>query len=160
MFAAARLSGMLGEIEKARGLFGQSADAARKMGDMRVVYSCQSELAHILRKHGETDEALKLYYQVLPGWKELGHRAAVAHELECIAFILSQKSQPDRAVTLLGAAQVLRELIDSSMTPAERAEYDRVVAVLRANVNENKFKQLWDAGRALNMEQAIKCALE
>ena len=84
----------------------------------------------------------------------------MAHELECIAFILIQKSQPERAVTLLGAAQVLRELIDSSMTPPERADYERVVSDLRANVNENKFKQLWDAGRAMNMEQAIKFALE
>ncbi len=160
VFLAARLSGTFGDIEKARGLFGQAEDAARRMGDMRGVYSCQSELAHMLRKHGEIDEALELYKQVLPKWKEMGHRAAVAHELECIAFILIQKNQPDRAVTLLGAAQVIRELIDSSMTPPERIDYERVVSELRANVNENKFKQLWDAGMAMNMEQAIQYALE
>lgn len=63
-------------------------------------------------------------------------------------------------MTLLGAAQVIRELIDVAMNPAERAEYDRVVAVLRANVNENKSKHLWDAGWAMNIEQAIKYALD
>lgn len=160
IFGFARLAGMMGDIAKARLLFRQSADAARKMGNMRIVYSCQSELAHILRRHGEIDEALDLYIQVLPGWRELGHRAAVAHELECIAFILSQKNQPDRAVTLLGAAQVLRELIDSSMTPPERVDYDGAVSGLRASMDENKFKRLWDAGRAMNMEQAIQYALE
>lgn len=158
IFGFARLAGMLGDIEKARAQFKESADAAQKMGNMRVVYSCQSELAHVLRRHGEIDEALGLYRQVLPGWKELGHRAAVAHELECIAFILSQKSQPERAVKLLGAAQVLRELIDSAMTPPERADYERAVSALRDDVNEIKFKQLWDAGRAMNMEQAVELA--
>jgi predicted ATPase/class 3 adenylate cyclase len=159
VFLAARLSGTFGDIEKARGLFGQAEDGARRMGDMRTVYSCQSELAHMLRKHGEIDAALELYKQVLPKWKELGHRSAVAHELECIAFILNQKGQPERAVPLIGAAQVIRELIDSSMTPRERVEYDRVISELRAGLNEDKFKQLWDAGRAMSMEQAIDYAL-
>jgi hypothetical protein len=159
VFLAARLSGVLGEIEKARGLFGQAEGGARRMSDMRTVYSCRSEMAHMLRKHGEIDEALELYKQVLPKWKEMGHRAAVAHELECIAFILIQKKQPERAATLLSAAQVIRELIDSTMTPPERIDYERVVADLRASMSEDKFKQLWDAGRSMSMEQAIEFAL-
>lgn len=160
IFGFARLTGMLGDIEKARALFKQSADAAQKMGNMRIVYSCQSELAHILRRHGEIDEALELYKGVIPGWKELGHRAAVAHELECIAFILSQKEKPDRAVTLLGAAGAIRQLINSAMTVPERAEYEQVLSTLHAQLDENKFKQLWDSGRAMTMEQAIQSALE
>ena len=159
MFASARLSGMLGDVEKARLQFRQGADAARKMGDLRIVYSCHSELAHVLRRHGEIDEALELYKEVLPRWKELGQRAAVAHELECIAFILIQKNQPDRAVTLLGTAQVLRELIDSSMTKPERAEYDQFVAQLHAMLAETEFNALWAEGRAMTMEQAIEYAL-
>jgi len=160
LFASARLAGMMGDVEKARVQYRQSADAARKMGNLRIVYSCNSEIAHLLRKHGKIDEALEIYLQVLPRWKELGHRAAVAHELECIAFILIQKSQPERAVTLLGAAEALRQLIDSTMTPPERTDYERVVSELRANVNENTFKQLWDAGRAMNMDQAVEYALK
>ena len=158
-FASARLSGMMGDIDQAREQYRQSADAAQKMGNLRIVYSCRSELAHILREHGEIDEALELYKQVLPRWKELGHRAAVAHELECIAFILAQKSQPDRAVTLLSAADALRKLIDSSMTPPEQAEYEQSIAQLRTMLAEAQFDSLWAAGRALTMEQAIDYAL-
>jgi predicted ATPase/class 3 adenylate cyclase len=158
-FGIARLSGLLGDVEKARTQFKQAEDAARKMGNMRIVYSCSSELAHILRRHGEVDEALIAYKTVLPKWRELGHRSAVAHELECIAFILTQKDQPDRAVTLLGAAEALRQLIDSSMTPRERDEYEQVIATLHTQLDENKFKQLWAAGRSMNMDEAIKLAL-
>ena len=64
------------------------------MGNMRIVYSCHSELAHILRRHGEIDEALELYKGVLPKWKELGHRAAVAHELECMPSFSRKKISP------------------------------------------------------------------
>ncbi len=159
-FGIARLSGLLGDVEKARVQFKQAADDARKMGNMRIVYSCSSELAHILRRHGEIDEALAAYKYVLPKWRELGHRSAVAHELECIAFILTQKEKPDRAATLLSAAEALRQLIDSSMTPRERVEYDQAVAELRAKIEASEFKRLWDAGRSMSMDQAIKYALE
>lgn len=158
-FGIARLLGLLGDVEGARTQFELAADTAQEMGNMRIVYSCWSELAHILRRHGEIDEALQGYKKVLPKWRELGHRAAVAHELECIAFILSQKDQPERAVTLLGAAGALRESIDSTMTPAERIEYDKVISTLRSQLGEDKFKQLWNAGRALSMDQAIEYAL-
>ncbi|HEX7589115.1 MAG TPA: hypothetical protein VF478_12430, partial [Anaerolineae bacterium] len=159
VFLAARLTGVFGDIEKARGLYGQAEDGARRMSDMRTVYSCRSEMAHMLRKHGEIDEALELYKQVLPKWREMGHRAAVAHELECIAFILIQKKQPDRAVGLLSAAQVIRELIHSTMTPPEQVDYDKVISDLRASMSEDEFKQLWDAGRGMSMDQAIEYAL-
>jgi hypothetical protein len=126
---------------------------------MRVVYSCWSELAHALRRHGNIDEALITYKTVLPKWRELGHRAAVAHEMECIAFILAHRAQPDRATTLLGAAEALRQLIDSSMTPREHDEYEQVLATLHTQLDENKFKLLWTAGRSMSMDEAIKVAL-
>jgi tetratricopeptide (TPR) repeat protein len=159
-FGFARLSGLLGDIEKARTLFKQSAETAQRTGNMRVVYSCHSELAHVLRRHGEIDEALELYAEVLPKWKELGHRSAVAHELECIAFILGQKDRAERALTLLAAADALRLAIDSTMTKPERGEYDQVIFELHTHVDESKFKQFWDAGHSMNMEQAIQYALE
>jgi predicted ATPase len=160
IFGFARLTGLMGDIEKARARFRESEDAAEKVGNMRLVYSCHSELAHILRRHGEVDEALELYKGVLPKWKELGHRAAAAHELECIGFILIQRTRPDRAAALLGAAQALRELIDSSMTPPERAEYDQALATLREQLGQEKFKQAWKFGQSMSMDQAVLYALD
>lgn len=159
-FAFARLTGLLGNIEKARALFQQSIDAAQKSGNLRVVYSCNSELAHMLRRHGDLDEALGLYAQVLPKWKGLGHRSAVAHELECIAFILVQKDNPERAVMLLGAAEPLRAEISSSMTVPERVEYEQVISTLHTQLDENEYNRLWAAGHSMNMDQAIQYALE
>jgi predicted ATPase/class 3 adenylate cyclase len=159
-FAFARLTGLLGDIEKARVLFQQSIDVAQKAGNLRVVYSCRSELAHILRRHGDLDEALGLYLEVLPRWKDLGHRSAVAHELECIAFILAQKDFPDRALTILGAAEALRAEAGASMTVPERAEYDQVVAGLHAQVDDIRYAQFWTGGHSMDVERAVAYALK
>jgi predicted ATPase/class 3 adenylate cyclase len=154
----ANTAAMLGDIEAARAGFLESAEIAKKMGNKRIVYSSQSEFAHILRQHGELDEPLATYRDLLPKWKDLGHRAAVAHELECIAYILIRKEEPERAATLLGAAEALREVIDSVMTNMEQEEYAKEISTLRAGMDSVEFQQSWSKGRFLTMDEAIALA--
>jgi hypothetical protein len=100
-----------------------------------------------------------MYQATLLEWKRLGHRAAVANQLECFAFIAKIHGQPERAAKLFGAAEALREIINIQMTDLERAEYDREVADLKANLDENILASLWLEGRVMTMEQAITYAL-
>ena len=79
--------------------------------------------------------------------------------MECVAFIFVQEGQPNKAVTLLGAAEALRAAIDSTMTKPERAEYEQMIAALHDQVDEARLGQLWAAGQSIGMEQAIKYAL-
>jgi len=155
----AHTAALLGDLDLARAGFRESGEIARKMGNKRIVYSSQSELAHVLREHGELDEPLGIYRDLLPKWKDLGHRAAVAHELECIAYILTRKEEPERAATLLGTAQEIRRVIDTPRTSAEEVEYEKEVAMLREIFGETSMRKKWDEGRAMTMEQAIQLAI-
>ncbi len=159
-YNAGRLAGNIGDLETARVRFTESAEISRRFGNKRIVYSSRSELAHVLREHGDLVEAYKIYREVIPGWKDLGHRAAIAHELECIAYICITREEPERAATLFGAAEALREVIDTAMTSIERVEYDREVAILRADMKEKDFNSAWSKGRAMTMDEAIELALE
>jgi predicted ATPase/class 3 adenylate cyclase len=158
LFGMARVAAGMGDLETARAKFKQSADLARKMGNKRQMYSCYSELAHILRENGELEEPLGIYRDLLPKWKDLGHRAAVAHELECIAYILSKKDQPQRAVTILGAADSLRRTIGSTATPLELVEYESELSSLHEKMDGAAFQSAWQEGQRLNMEEAIALA--
>ena len=159
-FGLARIAAELGDMELARKRFAESEEVARQLGNKRIIYSSRSELAHVLRQHGEIDEALKTYLDLLPKWKDMGHRSAVAHELECIAFILARKEKLARAAKLLGAAEALREAIDSVMTPMEQEEYAKEVEALRAGMDEAELKMKWEKGRALSMDEGIAFALD
>ena len=159
-FGLARVAAAMGHLETARAKLLESAEIASEFGNKRIVYSCQSELAHMLREHGEIDEPLNIYRELLPKWKDLGHRAAVAHELECIGFIFSKKGNTQRAAQLLGAAEVLRAAIDSSMTTMEQAEYEQEISALRSRMNAVVFEKAWSEGRAMTMDQAIENALK
>ncbi|MBL8063882.1 MAG: hypothetical protein JNK32_12715, partial [Anaerolineales bacterium] len=92
-------------------------------------------------------------------WQRLGHRAAVANQLECFAFIAKVNEQPEHAIKLLGAAENLREIIQIDMSPMERVEYEREVNDLKANIDEKLFTALWAEGKSMTMEQAIQLAL-
>jgi predicted ATPase/class 3 adenylate cyclase len=158
IFGMARLAGAMGDLDTARAKFLESAEFAAKVGNKRLMYSCYSELAHVLRENGVLEEPLRLYRDLLPKWRDLGHRAAVAHELECIAYILARKGQPQRAILILGGANSLRGLIESNPTAVEQAEYERELAALREQTRETDFSRLWDEGQKLNMDEAISFA--
>ena len=135
-------------------------DLHKEMGDQLSVTGHQTAMAHVARQIGNYKEALALYRETLPDWQKMGHRGAVAHQLECFAFIAKAQEQEERAVKLISAAEALREVSSSPRTPQERIEYDRELAGLRAGMDEKTFDLLWAEGRSMNMEQAIELALE
>jgi tetratricopeptide (TPR) repeat protein len=150
---------LLGDLTAARAAFEESANLARKIGNRRIIYSSQSELAHVLREHGIVDEPLATYRDLLPKWMELGHRPAVAHELECIAYILTRKEEPERAVILLGAAEAIRRTIDAPRTNYEQIEYEKEMESLRQGLDTAEFENDWEKGSSLTIDQAIQFAL-
>ena len=135
-------------------------DLHKEMGEQLSTTAHQSAMAHAARQLGNFEEALALYDETIQEWQEIGHRGAVAHQLECFAFIAKEQEQGERAVKLMSAAEALREASSSPRTPQERVEYDRELAGLLAGMDENTFDLLWAEGQSMNMEQAIEYALK
>jgi len=130
------------------------------MGDYHRTNMIHSETAHMERLEGHYEKATQMYRTTILEWKRLGHRAAVANQLECFAFIAKIREQPERAAKLFGAAEMIREVIKIPMNGMEQVEYDREVGELRAGMNEDDFKKLWAEGRSMSLEQAVEYALE
>ena len=149
-----------GRFDEARERFGPLLDIFHEMGDQHRTNMIHSECAHMQRLEGHHDKAESMYRETILEWQRLGHRAAVANQLECFAFLAKVNEQPERAIKLLGAAERLREIIQIDMSPMERVEYDREAADLNANSGEKEFALRWAEGRSMTMEQAIQLALE
>ena len=103
----------------------------------------KSEFAHVLRYEGNYVEAIPAYHETIKEWQRMGHRSAVAHQLECLAFIAKSLEQVEKATKLFGAAEALRQKIESDMAPHEREEYEKEVSDLKANVDGKEFVSLW-----------------
>lgn len=160
LFGTAMAARYNSRYAEARIQFMPLLEVFHSMGDHHRANMVNSEMAHMDRVEGKHAEAEAMYRETIIEWKRLGHRAAVANQLECFAFITKAKEQPERAAILFGAAEALREKINIHMTEMERIEYDREVADLKANMDDKDFNIAWDKGRAMEMDQAIQLALQ
>ena len=155
----ARLAFYRGDLAESRKHADRMLDLHKEMGDQLSTTAHQSAMAHAARQLGNFEEALALYRETIQEWQEIGHRGAVAQQLECFAFIAKAQEHGERAVKLMSAAEALREASSSPRTPQERIEYERELAGLRAGMDEKTFNLLWAEGQSMNMEQAIDFAM-
>jgi predicted ATPase len=148
-----------GNYETAKKIFEEGREAFRRIHSKYFVLVMSSELGHVERQAGNLTQAKLIYKETIKGWQDLGNRAAMAHQLECFGFLAIAEEEPQAAVKLFGAAEVLRDKIQAPMTDYERVEYEQVVAQARSMLDEAEFIALWAEGRSMTMEPAIAFAL-
>jgi tetratricopeptide (TPR) repeat protein len=148
------------QFDLAREKLSLAMEAMQEIGSYRTIAMIKSEFAHALRYEKNYPQAVSAYQETLREWQRMGHRAAVAHQLECIAFITRATEQFEKAVRLIGAAEALREKIEIDMTVQEREEYEKELSDLKSNLDASDFASLWAEGRSMTMDEAIALALE
>jgi tetratricopeptide (TPR) repeat protein len=156
---AGRSLGYVGRLDEARPWFSEALGRYEEMGDRRMMLVARSDLAHVLRANGALEEAEERYRETLRGWHHLGHRGAIAHQLESLGSVAQSRAHPLRAARLLGAAEVLREQSGSVMLAFERAAYEPMAAEVRAALGEVGFAAAWADGRAMGLDAAVELAL-
>jgi len=154
-----RALGRVGQTDDAVVAFGVAIQRFMELGDDRFVLASRSDLAHALRKGGRLDEAIALYRETIGGWIHLGHKGAIANQLENIAYVAIARAEPDRAVRLLGAADAIREVSHAKMAFDEEPEHAASLERLRAEMTNARFDEAWTAGRALSQSDAVELAL-
>jgi tetratricopeptide (TPR) repeat protein len=155
----ARILGAAGKVAEARAAFVEAFTMYTELGDDRFVLVTRSDLGHMLRAAGQLDEAEAIYRESLAGWEHLGNRGAIANQIESFAFIAMERDDEQRAATLLGAAQSVREAAGAHMMPWERETYDAALARVRAATDPAAFEAAWAAGSRLDQEAAIALAI-
>jgi non-specific serine/threonine protein kinase len=149
-----------GDWPAARSFLEESAALMTRLGFNRLRIMTNSELAHIAREEGQLEAARAAYRRTIVQWQDAGNRGAVAHQLECFAFIARAEGQPERGARLLGAAEALRETAGVPMAVYERPEHTREVDALRAALGAAACDAARAQGRALTLEQAVAEAVE
>jgi len=87
-----------------------------------------------------------------------GLRDDLAASLDLLGGIACDKSQPERAARLLGAADGLREAIGTHVPPSRRGERERDLARTRAALGSARFATAWEAGRTMHPDKLVAYA--
>jgi hypothetical protein len=83
----------------------------------------------------------------------------MAEVLSGLAGLEGAVGQPECAARLFGAAEIALETIGAPLSPADRVEWERAVATIRARLDPAAFQVAWLDGRTMALEQALAYAL-
>jgi non-specific serine/threonine protein kinase len=154
-----RVAARQGEYGRARTLQEESLAIKQALGMRRAVaVSCQ-RLGLVAALEGKSAEAARWHEQALQLSKDTGDRAVVLESLAGLAGVAAARGQPAQAARLFGAVTALRGALGFVLDTGERAQMERDVAAVRAQLDAEAFAAAWAAGRALTLDQAIAEAL-
>ena len=147
-----------GDYDVAGRLYEESLELYREMGDRDETASLLHNLGCVALQRGEHERALGLFREGLALQDEMSNEAGIAECLVGVGGAFIGLGRFDEGAQLLGAAEALREAAGAVLWPANRLEYDRLLARLRSVMDETGLRQTWSAGRLMSVEQAVAAA--
>lgn len=145
-----------GRVALARGaypaavrLFEQSLTLLQTLGNKSGIARSMTYLGRVALSHGDHERASLLLEESLALFRNVGDREGIATTLEGLAGLAVSQGQAVRAAHLGGAAEALRDAINSPLQPVDRPYYDGMVAHVRRQIDEGVFTAAWAAGRAM-----------
>jgi tetratricopeptide (TPR) repeat protein len=144
-----------GDYALARKLYEEALEEASERNPVPLF-----NLGQVALSQGDCTAAHGYFVRTLRLSAKLGYRTFVAHALEGVAEVIALQGEPGRALRLLGAANTVRQAINTPIEPADLPEYDRALATARAALGEAAFAAAWAEGQAMTTEQAIKLGIE
>lgn len=154
------LAVLTGDFSTARELGPRAMEKFREIGSQTEFNRSHSRLAHVLRQSGLLEEARAYYRQTIVAWQEQGQLPAVAHQLECFAFLSIEDGDYEHAARLLGCASETRRQLDAaSIDPREIAELEAALERLSDALGDDALERLMAEGARLDLDEGVALAL-
>jgi predicted ATPase len=140
--------------------YNEGLEVFRKAGDQWGMARTFLDLGRLRSEQKRQIEARELLEQGLRAFLELRHQRGIAGVLEGLACVSVRQGDPDRALTLSGAAEGLRRRVGAPQRPSDRAKFDRILGLAWGNGDPAIAKASWTEGLRMPLEHAIRYALE
>ena len=148
-----------GDPQEARTFLEEAVALQRQVGDKYYVANALNNLANVIRSLGDYLQAFKLYRESLQLNRDLGDRWALAYLLEDIGCLASLAGKYTDALTLVGAASVVREAIKAPLSKDEVRKMDELLQPARASLDTYQQEQAWETGRNQSLDEALDQAI-
>lgn len=147
---------LLGELDAAR-IHAQAAytcylELAIPWGEA----SAQRILGQIERIAGNLDQAYRSLTRSLEVSWQIHDSRGLAVDLAEIAGVALAHKETARAGMLLGAAFRQFDSLPNFLAPGHHHTYEKMVVDIRIALGEAEFAYLWEVGRALSLEEAVR----
>jgi predicted ATPase/DNA-binding XRE family transcriptional regulator len=148
-----------GNAAEARSLMEEARAILEPLGYRYWVAVTSMQLGHIARLEGDDRQAIAHYLDSLAHDVEMGANEMAVENLEFLACVAVDNSQPDRALRLFGAAAALRRAFElpPPMVSEAAALEEHLERAKRAVAD---WESAWSAGQAMTLKAAAADASE
>ncbi len=145
---------------RAEELLDESLAAARRTENSLTVSIALVNYGRLEFAKGNFARAKELCQESLRLREELADKWGLVQCLEPLAVLAVEQGEPRRAAQMLGAIDVLLELLGALPPLMFRADHERNLASVRAALNEDVFTESIAEGRKLSTDEVLSLALE
>jgi tetratricopeptide (TPR) repeat protein len=146
-----------GDLARARTLYEQILDAGRESGELDFEAGALISLGDIARREGDSALASRLIHDGLSVASRLGSVFRLLQGVVALTLLAWTQAQPQRAATLLGASDQLRE--QSGYQVLAEFDTDAQLSEIRAHVQSAGLEHAFAEGRAMTLDEAVAYAL-
>jgi tetratricopeptide (TPR) repeat protein len=154
-----RLASMQNDFASARTYYLESEALFHQVGDKWGLALVLANLGYATLHQDDPKRARAAFEECLSLWRELGNRTGVMQCLLGFAGLAATLKQPDRAARLLGAADAQFKAIGFHLEGTTGAEFNWIMTMCRAQLDEVAWSAARDAGRMMTLEEAVGYAL-
>jgi non-specific serine/threonine protein kinase len=148
-----------GDVEAAQTALEEAAQTFRSVGGVLSEADALAWLAEVVRSKGAYDQALHHHATALKLRRDLGQQVLAFNNLTGLAHIAHDVGHFEAAATLLGAEDASRRFGGGWEQSLRTIPREQLQQALREQRGDARFRELWEAGKALSTEQAIAVAL-
>ncbi len=152
-------TGRLGDLARAKLLLMESVHLARSLGHRPQLAVSLHELGRVMLALGADGEAAELEREALALRRDQGEMWGIAECLEGLAAIARSQGRFERAARLIGAAEVVREMVRVPLPAADRADYEQGLIALRGALGVEVFSAAREQGRTAALDAVVEDAL-
>jgi predicted ATPase/class 3 adenylate cyclase len=148
-----------GDLIRGAELLQQSVDLLVELGDRLTSLRLILGLGLIALEKGDVGEARHRWSEALALSSELRDTWTIGLYLECFSALAAHESQAERAMTLSGAAEMVRSRYGVACPPPLRAKIEQWVEPVRDELGTRSERAV-ARGRSMSLDAAIAFALE
>ncbi len=148
------------DVDKARSNLTQGLHLARENQSNLFHTHIEEMLGRVQIIDGDYTNARAGLSHSLGMLRDMNLSACLAHGLEAWARLAIANGELARAARILGGIEGHLKSLGMHMIPIEQAFYDQTVEVLKKQLDAVTYRQEWEAGEKLTVEQVIELALQ
>lgn len=145
----------LGDLSLARRYQEEALALQQELGDPRGIALSYQNLAEIAWREGNSVEARRLSAESVVRFNDLGARLTVLDVIDAMLPAIAGERGAKYAVRVAAASARIREAEGFPRPEDRRTDYEASLAALAAELGDERFRSLFEAGARMSYEELI-----